>query len=233
MELCIELELTIIAAIFAAECSPPKLRGALVMQWQMWTGKLDLTPMTFNSSNTNNWIAFGIMVGYVADLAFYFVPDMSGIIGLNWRLMMGSAGIPAVIVCVLIWWTPESPRWYLTKNRHAEAYKSVCQLRYEKVQAARDLFYMDTLLQVEREAMNIGRSKVLELFTVRRNRNAMIASEIVSKYNPMLGSLNPRSYVKTRLVFCFQCRQLTLHHSVHATVLRRQRHCLLLDPNLH
>lgn len=40
--------------IFAAECSPPKLRGALTMQWQMWT-------------------AFGIMVGYVADLAFYFV----------------------------------------------------------------------------------------------------------------------------------------------------------------
>ncbi|KAK9778806.1 putative Major facilitator superfamily (MFS) profile domain-containing protein [Seiridium cardinale] len=46
--------------IFAAECSPPKLRGALVMQWQMWT-------------------AFGIMIGYVADLAFYYGPDMSGI----------------------------------------------------------------------------------------------------------------------------------------------------------
>jgi hypothetical protein len=31
------------------------------------------------------------MVGYIADLAFYFLPDMSGIIGLNWRLMMKSA----------------------------------------------------------------------------------------------------------------------------------------------
>lgn len=38
-------------AVHAAECSPPTLRGALVMQWQMWT-------------------AFGIMVGYVADLPF-------------------------------------------------------------------------------------------------------------------------------------------------------------------
>jgi hypothetical protein len=37
--LSIETELIIIAAIFAAECSPPKLRGALVMQWQMWTGE--------------------------------------------------------------------------------------------------------------------------------------------------------------------------------------------------
>lgn len=46
--------LTFWEAIFAAECAPPKVRGALVMQWQMWT-------------------AFGIMMGYVADLAFYFV----------------------------------------------------------------------------------------------------------------------------------------------------------------
>lgn len=27
------------------------------------------------------------MIGYVADLAFYYVPDMSGIVGLNWRLV--------------------------------------------------------------------------------------------------------------------------------------------------
>lgn len=74
--------------IFAAECSPPKLRGALVMQWQMWT-------------------AFGIMVGYAADLAFYGVPDRSGIQGLNWRLMMGSAMLPAVIVCCIVYFTPE------------------------------------------------------------------------------------------------------------------------------
>ncbi|KAH8995274.1 MFS sugar transporter [Lactarius hatsudake] len=37
--------------VYAAECSPA-IRGALVMMWQMWT-------------------AFGIMLGYVADLAFY------------------------------------------------------------------------------------------------------------------------------------------------------------------
>lgn len=57
-------DVNITEAMFAAECSPPKLRGALTMQWQMWT-------------------AFGIMVGYVADLAFYFVsvfPQATGII---------------------------------------------------------------------------------------------------------------------------------------------------------
>ncbi|KAH6622806.1 hypothetical protein F5144DRAFT_656454 [Chaetomium tenue] len=147
--------------VFAAECSPPKLRGALVMQWQMWT-------------------AFGIMVGYIADLAFYFVPDSGIELGLNWRLMMGSAMLPAIVVCLLAYKCPESPRWYLTKDRHRDAFDAVCQLRFEKVQAARDLFYTHTLLQTEKQAMSIGsKNRILELFTVRRNRNAMIASEIV------------------------------------------------------
>ncbi|KAG8164093.1 hypothetical protein KVR01_006011 [Diaporthe batatas] len=147
--------------IFAAECSPPKLRGALTMQWQMWT-------------------AFGIMIGYVADLAFYFVPDHGIELGLNWRLMMASAMIPAVVVCCLIPMFPESPRWYLTKDRHADAYKAICQLRLSKIQAARDLFYMDFGLQAEREAMSIGKqNRIKEFITIRRNRNAMIGSEIV------------------------------------------------------
>jgi len=46
------------------------------MMWQMWT-------------------AFGIMLGYVSDLAFYKVPDRPHIKGLNWRLMLAS-----VMICV-------------------------------------------------------------------------------------------------------------------------------------
>ncbi|KAI1167199.1 hypothetical protein F5B18DRAFT_659266 [Nemania serpens] len=154
--------------ILAAECSPPKLRGALVMQWQMWT-------------------AFGILVGYVADLAFYKVPDR-GIDGLNWRLMMGSALIPAVI----------SPRWYLTKERYEDAYKSIVRLRFEKVQAARDLFYMDALLQIEKETMKIQQSKLKEIFTIRRNRNAAIASEIVMYMQQFCG-VNAIAYYSTQI----------------------------------
>jgi len=57
--------------VYAAECSPPAIRGGLVMMWQMWT-------------------AFGIMLGYVADLAFFKVPNKPHITGLNWRLMLAS-----------------------------------------------------------------------------------------------------------------------------------------------
>jgi sugar porter (SP) family MFS transporter len=145
--------------IYAAETTPPAIRGALVMQWQMWT-------------------AFGIMIGYCADLIFYAVPDTSNVTGLNWRLMMASAMFPAVIVCCFVFMCPESPRWYMSKGRHASAYNSMCRLRYRKVQAARDIFYMHVLLEAE-HGMVIGRNKVKELFTVPRNRRALVASEIV------------------------------------------------------
>ena len=57
--------------VYAAECAPSPIRGALVMMWQTWT-------------------AFGIMIGYVAVLAFFRVPNKPHITGLNWRLMLAS-----------------------------------------------------------------------------------------------------------------------------------------------
>lgn len=145
--------------IYAAETSPPAIRGALVMQWQMWT-------------------AFGIMFGYAADLAFFKVPDPPHICGLNWRLMMGSACIPALLVMLLVFICPESPRWYMSKGRYDKAYESMCRLRYSKLQAARDVYYIYTLLEAE-NSMKLGQNKVLELITVPRNRRALVASEIV------------------------------------------------------
>lgn len=69
--------------VYSAECSPPAIRGALVMMWQMWT-------------------AFGIMLGYVMDVAFMNVKS-SKIEGLNWRLMLASAMVPPLIVCVQVY----------------------------------------------------------------------------------------------------------------------------------
>ncbi|KAI5300377.1 hypothetical protein KEM55_007806 [Ascosphaera atra] len=54
----------------------------------------------------------------------------------------------------------------------------MCRLRYDKIQAARDLFYMHTLLEAE-ATMKLGQPKIFELFKVPRNRRAVIASEIV------------------------------------------------------
>lgn len=121
------------------------------------------------------WTAFGIMLGYASDLAFYYVPDTHNIIGLNWRLMMASAMFPAVIVCCFIFMCPESPRWYMSKGRHEDAYQTMVRLRYNRIQAARDVFYMAELLKAE-ESIQVGQNKILELVRVPRNRRALIAS---------------------------------------------------------
>ena len=118
------------------------------------------------------------MVGYAADLMFFPVADTPSVYGLNWRLMMASAMFPAVIVCCFVFMCPESPRWYMSKGKHFKAYESMCRLRYNKVQAARDQFYMHTLLEAEAAVVIKGRFKLLELVRVPRNRRAMIASEI-------------------------------------------------------
>lgn len=144
--------------IYAAETAPPSIRGALVMQWQVWS-------------------AFGIMVGYAADLIFYNV-NSSSIVGLNWRCMMASAMFPALVVCCFVFTCPESPHWYMRQKQYYRAYRSICTLRNHKIQAARDLYYMHTLLEAENN-MNLGRNKMLELIKVPRNRRAMLASQIV------------------------------------------------------
>lgn len=63
--------------VYGAECAPANIRGALVMMWQMWT-------------------AFGIMLGFIASVAFMHVTHPT-IPYFQWRLMLGSTAIPYVL----------------------------------------------------------------------------------------------------------------------------------------
>ncbi|KAI9836230.1 MAG: hypothetical protein M1819_001567 [Sarea resinae] len=150
--------------IYAAENSPAAIRGGLVMSWQMWT-------------------AFGIFLGFCANLA------VSNVGKIAWRLQFGSAFIPAVPLVLGIWFCPESPRWYIKKNRYADAFKSLCRLRRNKVQAARDLYYIHA--QIIEESSIIGDSnyitRFIELFTIPRVRRATLASGIVMLAQQMCG----------------------------------------------
>ncbi|KAF3002955.1 hypothetical protein E8E13_004127 [Curvularia kusanoi] len=150
--------------IFAAENSPAQIRGALVMSWQMWT-------------------AFGIFLGYCANLVVYQVPVIA------WRLQIGSAFIPAVPLTIGIYFCPESPRWLIKKNRYRKAWQSLLRLRFSPVQAARDLYYIHAQLQVE--AQIVGRSnyfqRCIELFTIPRVRRATLASFVVMIAQQMCG----------------------------------------------
>ncbi|KAH7117556.1 hypothetical protein B0J11DRAFT_87834 [Dendryphion nanum] len=150
--------------IFAAENSPAQIRGALVMTWQMWT-------------------AFGIFLGFCANLAVYDAGDIA------WRLQLGSAFIPAIPLTIGIYFCPESPRWYIKKDRYKDAYKSLLRLRFTPLQAARDLYYIHAQLQVEKDI--IGKSnyvtRFVQLFTLPRVRRASLAAFVVMIGQQMCG----------------------------------------------
>ena len=84
--------------VYGAECTPAVIRGALVMMWQMWTAFGTFSWRTsFVPVGTRVNITTGIMLGFIASVAFMNVHSDS-IPGLNWRLMLGSTGLPYVFL---------------------------------------------------------------------------------------------------------------------------------------
>jgi hypothetical protein len=118
------------------------------------------------------------MLGYISDLMFYHVPDKPNITGLNWRLMLGSAGFPALIVMSQVFFLPESPRWLMSKGKYEKAYRAMLRLRGKPLLAARDLYYIFVLLEEEASVVR-GRNRLYEMFSIGRNRRAVLGSTIV------------------------------------------------------
>ncbi|TFK17255.1 sugar transporter [Coprinopsis marcescibilis] len=150
--------------VFASENVPANIRGGLVMCWQMWT-------------------AFGIFLGFSANLALHNVGPIA------WRLELGSAFIPAIPLTLGIYFCPESPRWYMKKLRYPDAFRSFVRLRNSEIQAARDMYYVHCQLVEEYKIMQgstyIGR--FFELFTIPRVRRATLASWVVMIAQQMCG----------------------------------------------
>ncbi|KAJ5466678.1 hypothetical protein N7539_009407 [Penicillium diatomitis] len=194
--------------VYSAECAPPAIRGAVVMQWQVST-------------------AFGIMLGYAADLIFY---EVGGSSGLNWRLMMASAMLPALVVCCFVFFCPESPRWYMSQKQYYRAYQSLCTLRFHKVQAARDLYYMHTLLEAE-TGMKLGQNKLLELVAVPRNRRAMVASTIVMFMQQFCG-VNVIAYYSSEIFLVSSPTEKQSEHTRESHCIPCKSHPRYLTPNL-
>jgi MFS family permease len=129
------------------------------------------------------WTAFGIMLGTAFNLAVYNVPDI------NWRLMLGAPFLPAVPLLLLIYFCPESPRWYMKKGRYVDAWKSMIKLRHNEIQVARDIYYISAQLEVENQL--VGKTNYVQrfgqLFTIPRVRRANLAAFTVMIAQQMCG----------------------------------------------
>lgn len=162
--------------VYSAESTPKTIRGALTMMWQMWT-------------------AFGIMLGFVASVAF----QNTVVFGENsqWRWMLASTSIPPLIVMIQVYFCPESPRWYMEKGKFDKAFGSVKRLRHLECQAARDMYYAYKLLEIEHQQRE-GRNLLKEFFMVRRNRRAAQSSWFVMFMQQFCG-VNVIAYYSTAI----------------------------------
>jgi SP family arabinose:H+ symporter-like MFS transporter len=92
---------SVVTPMYIAEISPRRIRGSLVSLNQFA-------------------IVTGVLMCY---LTAYFL-SFSG----NWRLMFGSALLPAIVFLVGICFIPQSPRWLAQKNRLPEALHVLTQI---------------------------------------------------------------------------------------------------------
>lgn len=105
-----------------------------------------------------------------------------------------------IVVFAYVYTLPESPRWLLLKARegkpqfYSKAFDALCSLRHSKLQAARDLFLIDYLVEKEQRIWE-QRNRLQELFTIGRNRRALIAS-VINLFNQQFCGVNVHAYVR-------------------------------------
>ncbi|UKZ58066.1 hypothetical protein TrVGV298_011931 [Trichoderma virens] len=159
-------------------------------------GLKEVTVPVFSAENAppcySRWsrhVLASIFLGTCANLAVGKVGDIA------WRLQLGSAFIPAVPLVIGTYFCPESPRWYMKKGKHEKAWQSLLRLRNNPIQAARDLYYIQCLLDqeellVEQAGLKVTNNmftRFIELFTIPRIRRATWASGIVMIAQQMCG----------------------------------------------
>jgi len=167
--------------IFSAELSPARIRGALVMFWQLWVVAGEWVVYTPNQ--ITHGLSIGIFFGFAANV---IVKDTGKI---AWRLQLGSAFIPAFVLMLGIWFCPESPRWLMKHNKHPAAFKSFLRLRSHPIISARDFYYSCVIYEVElSHAQGAGYfSRLFDCFRIPRIRRANYGASTVMIAQQMCG----------------------------------------------
>ncbi|KAH8722510.1 sugar transporter-like protein [Phaeosphaeriaceae sp. PMI808] len=150
--------------IYSAEMAPARIRGALVMFWQLW-------------------VVIGIFLGFCANVIVKDTGDIA------WRLQLGSAFIPSFILGVGIFFCPESPRWLMKHGKVAQGFKSMCVLRAHPIIGARDYYYSYVIYQEElKMARGAGYfARMWDCFRVPRIRRANYGASTVMLAQQMCG----------------------------------------------
>ncbi len=92
---------SVVAPVYISEIAPPKYRGRMVIAFQMN-------------------IVIGILAAYVSN---YLLQGFDG--ENDWRWMLGVVAIPSLLFSVMMFFTPESPRWLILYKGDEEGARKI------------------------------------------------------------------------------------------------------------
>lgn len=106
-----------VVPVYLAEVSPRAKRGALGTFYQFA-------------------IAFGILLTYLINYLVQRSGTHEWLVDMGWRWMFGLGGVPAVILLLVSWLLPESPRWLTQVGRHEECLRLLERINGERQRAS-------------------------------------------------------------------------------------------------
>jgi SP family xylose:H+ symportor-like MFS transporter len=123
--------------MYIAEISPAGIRGRMVSVNQFA-------------------IVFGMLLVYFVNYYIAGLGDQAWNTETGWRWMFGSESIPAVLMLVLLFFVPESPRWLTKRNQKKQALRILTKVDGEE--------YAKQEIQVIEETLSLESSSLSQLF---------------------------------------------------------------------
>jgi sugar porter (SP) family MFS transporter len=112
-------------AMIAARATLGLAVGTASVQVPLYLSELAPTPIRGALSTLNQiMIGVGILTAYLID----YMLAGSG----SWRIMLGFAVFPSVLLVAGMWFQPESPRWLMKYGRESEALEVLRRIRTEE-----------------------------------------------------------------------------------------------------
>ncbi len=146
---------SVVAPVYISEIAPPKYRGRMVISFQ------------FN-------IVFGILIAYVSNYLF------EGFGGENdWRWMLGVVALPSLLFSVMVLFTPESPRWLITKKGDEAKARKILSITEENVDGAID--------EIKKAGFSTNENANKESFFSRKYSTPILLAFLFAFFNQLSG----------------------------------------------
>ena len=143
---------TVLAPVYMAEIAPPTWRGAMVGMFQ------------FN-------ITVGILVAYLSN----YLIDLQQLGAAEWRWKFAVAFLPGLLLLILLFTIPQSPRWLALKGRLAEARDILRRIAPHLTQAEEEV--------ILRPPVAGGKQRL----QWRRHRRPILLAGAIAAFNQLAG----------------------------------------------